>query len=230
MNKMKDHHAGGRNIALSIFAVSITFQSGASVIINEIDYDQPGADSAEFIELYNTGSNDISLDSYAIDLINGSDGSTYESIDLTGFSIAADDYLVICSDMALVTNCDYDFTSQTSWFQNGAPDGLALYEGANLIDSLMYEGGLSPFTEGSALMLADSGTDTASISRLPDGMDSNNNAIDFDLGCITPGSANISGSGDCSLPSAVPLPAAAWLFASGLVGLIGVARKQHKAL
>lgn len=28
--------------------------------------------------------------------------------------------------------------------------------------------------------------------------------------------------------SAVPVPAAAWLFMSGLVGLIGLARKKHK--
>ena len=57
---------------------------------------------------------------------------------------------------------------------------------------------------------------------------SNNNALDFELGCITPGSANIVGSGNCSVTSvsAVPLPAAAWLFGSGIIGLVGLARRK----
>ena len=57
-------------------------------------------------------------------------------------------------------------------------------------------------------------------------IDTNDNMNDFDSGCITPGGANIAGTGDCSLTSAVPLPAAAWLFGFGLAGLLGVARRQ----
>jgi len=61
-----------------------------------------------------------------------------------------------------------------------------------------------------------------------DGVDSNNNLLDFELGCITPGSSNVAGSGNCSVTtvSAVPVPAAVWLFGSGMLGLMGLARRK----
>jgi len=200
----------------------------AAIVINEIDYDQPGSDTAEFIEIYNSGSASVSLDSFSIDLINGNNGSSYRIIDLTGFSINASGYFVICGDASQVVNCDYSFTASSSWLQNGAPDAVALLENDNIIDSLAYEGSLSPYTEGDALDLADSNADIFSLSRLQDGIDSDNNLLDFQQGCITPGSANIAGIGDCSTPrvSAVPVPAAAWLFGSGIIGLAGFARRR----
>jgi hypothetical protein len=85
---------------------------------------------------------------------------------------------------------------------------------------------MTTFTEGSVLTVADSNSLTVSISRLPDGFDSNNNNLDFQSGCITPGTANISGSGDCSSPAVVPLPPAVLLFGSGLVGLLGFAKRK----
>lgn len=213
---------------LFVFSSSITLGSHAAVIINEIDYDQPGSDTAEFIELFNSGGSTISLENYSIDLINGQDSSVYRSIDLSGFNIQANNYFVVCNDVSLVANCNYSFTTSSGWFQNGAPDAVALYGEGQLLDSLSYEGGLSPFTEGDALTTGDSNTDIYSLSRISNGFDSNNNALDFRLGCITPGSANIEGSGDCSIPqvSAVPIPAAFWLFGSGLIGLVGLARRE----
>jgi predicted extracellular nuclease len=214
--------------ASSAIIGSMAFSSHAAIIINEIDYDQPGTDTAEFIELFNSGSSAISLNNYSIDLINGNNLSTYRSIDLSGFNISANSYFVVCSDSNQVANCDYSFTTTNGWFQNGAPDAVALYESTSLLDSLSYEGSLTPFTEGDFMTINDSNSDILSLARITDGIDSNNNALDFQLGCITPGSANIAGVGDCSVPSvsAVPLPAAAWLFGSGLIGLIGLARRK----
>ncbi len=205
-----------------------TLSSHAAVVINEIDYDQPGTDRAEFIELFNAGSSAISLDNYTIDLINGLNSSSYRSIDLTGFSINAGSYFVVCSDASLVANCNYSFTSANGWFQNGKPDAVALYESTNLLDALSYEGFLLSYTEGDALTISDNNDDITSISRMVDGTDSNSNALDFELGCITPGSSNVAGMGDCSVTSvsAVPVPAAAWLFGSGIIGLAGLARRK----
>jgi len=218
-------------ITTSVFALasSIAFSSNAAIIINEIDYDQPGTDTAEFIELFNTGTSTVSLDGYSISLVNGSNASSYRTIDLSGFSIDASDYFVTCGDASLVANCDYSFTTTSGWFQNGAPDAVGLYQDTDLVDSLSYEGTLSPFTEGDALTLSDSNSEMGSIARIFNGMDSNNNAIDFQLGCSTPGSANISGTGDCSTSevSPVPVPAAAWLFGSGIIGLVGLARRKN---
>jgi hypothetical protein len=210
------------------FASLVATSAAQAVIINEIDYDQPGADTAEFIELYNNSSSSLALDGYSIDLINGGDGSVYRSIDLSGFSLDANSYFVVCDNTSLVANCNYAFTSSPSWFQNGAPDAVALLNSGSIVDSLSYEGEVVSATEGSALALADSGSIITSLSRLPDGFDSNDNLADFQLGCITPGSANMTGTGDCSLTSVstVPVPAAWWLFVSGLLGLVGVSRKH----
>ena len=213
----------------SVIIGSMAFNSHAAIIINEIDYDQPGADTAEFIELFNTDTSAISLNNYSIDLINQNASSIYRSIDLSGFNISANGYFVICSDTTQVANCDYSFTTTAGWFQNGTKDAIALYENTTLLDSLSYEGSVTPFTEGDTLIAKDNRVDIVSLARIANGIDTNNNNLDFQLGCITPGSANIAGTGNCSIPNinAVPLPAAAWLFGSGLVGLIGFARRKE---
>jgi len=218
----------GLKLGLISTVSCLSFNTQAALVINEIDYDQPGSDTAEFIELFNTDSSSVSLDSYFIDLINGSNSSSYRTIDLTGFSINANGYFVVCGDASLVANCDYSFTTSSSWFQNGSPDAVALYSDSTIVDSLSYEGYQSPFTEGSELLLEDNNTEILSIIRMPDGFDNNDNASNFQLGCITPGTANIAGTGDCSTASvsAVPVPAAVWLFGSGLLGLVGVARRR----
>jgi len=214
---------------LLALACSFSTSNHAAIIINEIDYDQEGIDTAEFIELFNTGTTTTSLDNYVIELINGTTSSSYRSIDLSGFNINADGYFVVCSDSTTVANCDYSFTSSSSWFQNGAPDAIGLFNNDLLIDSLSYEGELSPFTEGGLLTVSDNNSDVVSIARIINGIDTDNNAADFQLGCITPGSANIAGMGDCSVisPSAVPLPASIWLLGSGIIGLVGLARRKQ---
>ena len=204
----------------------------AAVMINEIDYDQPGGDTAEFIELYNSDTNSVLLDGYTLDLVNGTNGSAYNSFDLSGLSISGSGYLVLCSDTQAVANCDIDVSSG-SWIQNGGDNGdaVALLLGDDLVDSVVYDSigsELGTFAEGNSFTSADSGSITMSIARLPNGADTNVNADDFNSACITPGSANISGSGNCSVSvSPVPVPAAIWLFGSGLLGLIGVSRRKQ---
>jgi len=215
-----------RKLSPLLFSLAcITQNSNAAIIINEFDYDQAGSDTAEFIELFNTGETAISLNNYSIELINGNNSSIYRTINLTGFSINTNDYFVVCGNASLVANCDYSFTSSSSWLQNGAPDAIALLENGNLLDSISYEGLLSPYTEGSFLTVKDNNSNTVSISRF---MDSNDNALDYDLGCITPGSQNIAGTGNCSINniSSVPVPAAIWLFGSGILGLIGFTKRR----
>lgn len=220
-----------KGLSTTLFLITGLYSAYAhtAVVINEIDYDQPGSDTAEFIELFNNGISSVSLDNYHIELINGTSQASYRSINLSGFTIAANSYFVICDDGAQVANCNFSFTGNSGWFQNGAPDALGLYNDSTLMDSLSYEGVLSPFTEGSMINVSDNASLTGSIARVIDGVDTDNNLQDFQSSCITPGSSNIAGSGDCSViaVSTVPVPAAVWLFGTGLLGIAGFARRNN---
>src|SRR5262245_64775727 len=61
-----------------------------AVVINEIDYDQPGADTAEFLELKNISSSTINLDNYTLELVNGTGGGAaiYQTIDLPNVNLS----------------------------------------------------------------------------------------------------------------------------------------------
>jgi len=215
-------------LCISILAICTFSTANATILINEIDYDQGGTDTAEFIELFNSGSDDVSLDNFHLDFINGGlvNTPTYRSFDLTGYSLAAYSYFVICGNSSMVMNCNFDTGINRNLIQNGSPDGIALYNGSNLIDAITYEGVIAGVTEGSDGALADQNSGIMSIGRLLDSLDTNNNAADFDYGCITPGTTNIAGSGDCSIAAinTVSLPSIIWLFTSGLIGMVANTR------
>lgn len=156
-------------------------------MINEIDYDQVGADSGGFVEIANTSSAAVVLDGVALVLVNGGDGTEYDRVALTG-SLAAGGYLSIDVDA-----------------QNGAPDGVALIDTASkaLLDAFSYEGEITAATiddqtynlvEGTALDAAvvDSNTVDGSLARIPDKQDTNNAASDWAFTQTkTPGAANV---------------------------------------
>ncbi|ASP37573.1 hypothetical protein CHH28_02295 [Bacterioplanes sanyensis] len=98
----------------------------AQFIINELDADQAGTDSAEFIELYDGGLGNQPLDGYSLVLYNGSGSKSYNSVDLSGYSTNADGFFVVCGDTAAVANCMLDIGTNTNLIQNGA-DAAALY-------------------------------------------------------------------------------------------------------
>jgi hypothetical protein len=166
-----------------------------ALVINEIDYDQPGTDAAEFIEIRNNSSAPASLAGWTLELVNGNGGAVYASIDLTGPVLAAGDYFVVCANAATVANCDLDVSPDTNLVQNGAPDAVALaFEGA-VVDAVSYEGDVPLYVEGSGSGLADPGVD-GSLSRCPDGADTNQNNVDFTfVTSISPGAENICPSG-----------------------------------
>jgi hypothetical protein len=94
------------------------------LVINEIDYDQVGADHDGFVELHNAGDAAGVLDGVAIVLVNGGDSSEYRRLALSG-TLEPGDYAVWDTDP-----------------QNGSPDGVALVDtsAGALLDALSYEG------------------------------------------------------------------------------------------
>jgi predicted extracellular nuclease len=175
-----------------------------ALVINEIDYDQPGSDAAEFIELANVGAAAINLGSLALELVNGSGGgaTVYKTITLPAVDLAPGEYFVVCGNATTVAECDLDVSPDSNLIQNGAPDAVALWQGGQLIDAVSYEGDTAaPYYEGSGAGLADSGStgnDFMGISRLPDGFDSNQNNLDLAAACITPGAANTTVTWGCT--------------------------------
>ncbi|MCC6460649.1 MAG: lamin tail domain-containing protein [Saprospiraceae bacterium] len=166
----------------------------ATLVINEVDYDQDGADSKEFVEIKNVSTAAVNLDPYKLELVNGSGGAVYTSVDLPNVSLAAGDYYVICGNGSGVSNCDLSFAGASDQIQNDAPDALRLVLNNQItVDALSYEGSTAGATEGSGTGLDDDGTATRplGLSRSPDGNDTDNNNTDFILSCITPGVANV---------------------------------------
>ena len=190
-------------VALSLVVSSSLFAQ-PRVVINEIDYDQPSTDYAEFIELYNGGSSAADLSTYSVVLVNGTGGgaSVYQTIVLPSLSLAPGAFFVICGDAANTPGCDLDVSPDSNLIQNGAPDAVALYDGATLVDTVSYEGDTgTPYTEGSGSGLEDdSSIAFLGISRYPDGTDTDQNNADLSQRCITPGMANAAASSGCSAP------------------------------
>lgn len=167
----------------------------ARLVINEIDYDQPGADTAEFVELKNVGDAAADLSEYVLRFINGSGGGAipYANYTLPSVSLALSDYFVICSNSANVPNCDLVVSPAINFVQNGGPDAVALFKNNVIVDAVSYAGDvIPPYIEGSGVGLIDINSVIGSISRFPDGVDTDQNNIDFRFGPITPGSSNSS--------------------------------------
>jgi predicted extracellular nuclease len=165
-----------------------------SLVVNEVDYDQPSTDTSEFLELKNVSSTAISLAGYTVELVNGTGGGAaiYRPIALPSTTLAAGDYFVICSNPATTPNCDLDGGPDSDLIQNGAPDAIGVRIDGSLVDAVSYEGDSgAPYTEGSGTGLNDDPSLPAKgLSRCPDGFDTDQNNADLDYRDTTPGAAN----------------------------------------
>jgi hypothetical protein len=160
---------------------SFSVNPSPNLVINEIDYDQPSTDAAEFIELKNNGAFAVDLSEFTLDLVNGNGIVVYNTITFPQVTLAAGDYYVVCANAATVVNCDLDVTPDTNLVQNGAPDAVALLFNGILIDTVSYEGDTGDlYTEGSGIGLEDSAAeDDKGISRCSDGNDTDQSNLDF---------------------------------------------------
>ena len=201
-----------RLLALPVLALTVLMLTSASaraaVVINEVDYDQPvGFDTAEFIELKNTGAVAVNLAGWSLELVNGTVGTPtpYLNVPLPAVTLAPGAYFVVSFGSAYPWYTDYQFNLVDSSVQNGPIDAIALHDALGaIVDAVSYSGDCgAPWTEGTGTLLDDDNvTPNIGLSRSPDGADSNDNAVDFALRCITPGAPNTASSGGCGLPVA----------------------------
>lgn len=192
--------------------------ASATPVISEVLYDASGTDAGNvFVELFGTPGE--SLDGLVIEGVNGGNGAIYLSVLLAGV-MPADGILVIGDDDGGATSvANADFIADVD-FQNG-PDSVVLRNGGGILDAVGY-GNFSASDvfagEGSPALDPASGW---SIARFDLAVDSGDNSMDFIvLETPTPG----------FVPefAAVPVPPAAFLFASGLMLLAKTARGGRK--
>ncbi len=211
----QDTAASGTAVLTATFGAStssanITVSTGANhLVINEVDYDNVGTDTAEYIEIFNPSAQSISLANKVLYLVNGTDNTVYATVDLsTAVSLAPLGYLVVAGAGVTVpgtaTKLDPGWTSNA--VQNGAPDGIALADTSTLtlIDAISYEGSITAamlpgfatppsLVEGTALAatIADSTTAEGSLCRHPSGQDTDNASADWGVcATLSPGTAN----------------------------------------
>ncbi len=190
------------------------FRADAAPVLSELFYDASGSDAGMvFVELF--GSPGESLEGLLLEGVNGTGGTVYASISLSGV-IPPDGVFVIADNNGGSTSVpEADFIADVD-FQNG-PDSVVLRNGVMVLDAVGYGdfGGGEVFAgEGTAAPDPGAGS---SIARIDPRLDTDDNRVDFTvLDTPTPGVVPEA--------SAVPLPAALWLFASGLIPLLASGR------
>ena len=185
------------------------------LVINEVDYDQVGTDTGEFVEIFNGTVSSVNLAGHKLILVDGAANAPYGFVDLSpAGSLGPGQYLVVC-DMAVTPAAGalkINFSGSQNQLQNGlssgtgSPDGPALIDDTNdkLIDVISYEGGITTadlsmwglgvvsLVEGVALNSSVKDEAGGALCRYPNGKDTDSSAADWLLcGAPTPGSANV---------------------------------------
>lgn len=192
-----------------LLSAFLTAPGFAQLVINEVDYDQPGTDATEFLELKNVSDLPYPLSSLRVAMVNGEGGTPviYRTYSAAWWpSLAPGDYFVLCGNSLATANCNDTLSPATNAIQNGATDAIVLLSmpDSTVIDQLSYEGTLPGYSEGDGTSAADDNVNTdRSIGRFPDGADSNDNDADFIVMCSTPGAANSDDISGCSVVTSV---------------------------
>jgi hypothetical protein len=158
----------------------------ARVVINELYYDHPGTDTGhEFIELHST--TDVDLSGAAIEFHNGT-GTTWTLVwrAAAGTHIGAQGILLVGGELVVpAPDAVISFA-----LQNG-PDAIRLVSAdGGLLDTVGYGGLDQPgFVEGVGVAPVAAGR---SIARVLDGVDSDDNSLDFAAAVPTPGRHNVA--------------------------------------
>lgn len=179
------------------------------LLINEADYDQPNADTAEYIELFNAGTTEIDLAGTEVVLVNGNGGMSVidRTIALTG-KVMPGQYFVLAAP-GLMVDPNAVVQDLGGSIQNGAPDAILLRDAANAVglDAICYECAATPMPPLNingvdypliAGMVSTAGDDVPpstlnrSIIRFPNGADTGDDSKDWrNTTILTPGAENL---------------------------------------
>jgi hypothetical protein len=179
-------------------------------ILNEVFYDGAGPDASQvFTEILGTPG--MGFEGWTLVGVNGSTGSVYKSIDLSGGVVPMDGIWVIATGTASGnTLLHRDFTAPVDW-QNG-PDAVQLRDPlGQIVDALQY-GDAGPYNAGEGTPAPDVAAGSC-LSRDPFGTDTDDNWSDFQPAEPSPGLGPLA---------VVPEPSSLSLLAVGIFGLMGL--------
>jgi large repetitive protein len=187
----------------------------AAPVVNEVDYDEPGTDMTEFVEIYNPSKIDSDLSTFKVVFVNAT--KEYLRIPLTG-KLAAGGYLVITTGATVPTGVNViPFATPSNNITNSDNGAVVILDTSTtpptIVDAITWgTGGLAAATitgfsgtvnlnEGTqpttALVdinigPAGSTQKDGSIVRTPNGQDTNNASADLKFtSTVTAGAANV---------------------------------------
>jgi hypothetical protein len=185
---------------LVLFVGTLWVQTAnGTVVINEVVPDPDGADAGnEWVELYNDGAAEVDLGGWVIERAKSSWGARYTFS--AGVLLPPGSYLVVggefvaAADIPLGSGSTFDLGNAGT-----SGDGIRLVDDSGAVRDVIIYG-----PNNNDALLDESGsvvTSTApkpasgrSLSRIPDGADTDDNGVDIQLVSeLTPGSANTGG-------------------------------------
>ncbi|KAG5854606.1 hypothetical protein ANANG_G00039600 [Anguilla anguilla] len=111
---------------LAAFLILVLITSGMSeacLMISEVNADNPGLDTTEFVELYHTSGQRTSLDGYTLVFYNGNGNAAYKVLDLKGYTTDDRGFFLVGS---LDVQPKPAIILPPNTVQNG-PDAIVLY-------------------------------------------------------------------------------------------------------
>ena len=170
------------------------------LVINEVDYDNVGTDTMEFIELRNTSGSALDTTGMTLVIVNGSGSAIVATINLPAVMLPAGAFLV-AGQSALVSTLPGGTASvtYTSAMQNDNEGVVLVSASGQILDSLTYENPTpsaitfngAPVTEGTTPTTSLEDLGPQSIGRNATSTDTNNNVPDFTVNSApTPGAIN----------------------------------------
>ena len=175
-------------LTISGLTVAIVDNEAPAFVINEVDVDQAGTDTQEFVEIYDGGVGNVSLNGMTLVLFNGATDTAYTVVTFGPSDFTDSRGFFVVGDSAVSPTPNKLFSTASNSIQQGQ-DAVALYSGAfsvggavtttNLIDALVYDTGqaddaglLVLLQPGQQQINEDQGSlgTTNSMSRVPDGI------------------------------------------------------------
>lgn len=154
------------------------------VVISEVYYDAVGADDDTFVEVH--GPAGLSLDGFTLYGVNGNNGSTYQTITLSGVIDSDGLFVIANSNAASWLGDEADLLDDGVDYQNG-PDSVVLAWDGHVVDAVAYgsfDADETAAGEGTPAAAAPAGQ---SLARDDAFTDTDDNATDFVAGTPTPG-------------------------------------------